>query len=58
MRRTLRCPARNRELFRLFALDFPGSKGFVKEEQIVTATDDSPAEACIEHVETGDVEPW
>ena len=35
-------PASEPGTFRLHALDFPGSKGFFKEEQIVTPTDDSP----------------
>lgn len=34
--------------FRIYALDFPGSKGFAKEEQIVVLSDDSPAKRGFE----------
>jgi formate hydrogenlyase transcriptional activator len=49
VREVMHCDAANIALsaeepgaFRLHALDFPGSKGLFKEEQIVTPTDDSP----------------
>jgi formate hydrogenlyase transcriptional activator len=35
-------PASEPGTFRLHALDFPGSKGFFDEEQIITPTNDSP----------------
>src|SRR5271157_2728306 len=40
-------PATEPGTFRLHALDFPGSKGFFKEEQIVTPTDDSPPKRAL-----------
>ena len=40
-------PAAEPGTFRLHALDFPGSKGFFKEEQIVTPTDDSPPKRAL-----------
>ena len=40
-------PAAEPGTFRLLALDFPGSKGFFKEEQIVTPTDDSPPKRAL-----------
>ena len=49
VREVMRCAAASISLpgvepgtFRLFAVDFPGSKGFVKEEQIITPGDRSP----------------
>ena len=47
MRPTLRCLRPEPGTFRLQALDFPGSKGFFKEEQIVTPTDDSPPKRAL-----------
>jgi len=41
-------PAEEPGTFRLQALDFPGSKGFFKEEQIVTPTQDSPAKRALD----------
>ena len=41
-------PAAEPGTFRLLALDFPGSKGFFKEEQIVTPTDDSPPKRALD----------
>jgi formate hydrogenlyase transcriptional activator len=41
-------PATEPGTFRLQALDFPGSKGFFKEEQIVTPTHDSPAKRALD----------
>jgi len=41
-------PAQEPGTFRLQALDFPGSKGFFKEEQIVTPTQDSPAKRALD----------
>ncbi|MGA9257808.1 MAG: sigma 54-interacting transcriptional regulator [Candidatus Sulfotelmatobacter sp.] len=50
VREVMRCDAANISLpgpepgtFRLYAVDFPGGKGFVKEEQIVTSGEHSPA---------------
>ena len=40
-------PAAEPGTFRLHALDFPASKGFFKEEQIVTPTDDSPPKRAL-----------
>lgn len=40
-------PATEPGTFRLHALDFPGSKGLFKEEQIVTPTDDSPPKRAL-----------
>ena len=40
-------PAADPGTFRLHALDFPGSKGFFKEEQIITPTDDSPPKRAL-----------
>jgi formate hydrogenlyase transcriptional activator len=40
-------PATDPGTFRLHALDFPGSKGFFKEEQIITPTDDSPPKRAL-----------
>jgi formate hydrogenlyase transcriptional activator len=40
-------PAAEPGTFRLHALDFPGSKGFFKEDQIVTPTDDSPPKRAL-----------
>src|SRR5579872_7342646 len=40
-------PATEPGTFRLHALDFPGSKGFFKEEQIITPTDDSPPKRAL-----------
>jgi formate hydrogenlyase transcriptional activator len=40
-------PAEEPGTFRLHALDFPGSKGFFKEEQIITPTDDSPPKRAL-----------
>jgi formate hydrogenlyase transcriptional activator len=55
VREVMRCDAVNISVagpdpgtFRLYAVDFPGSTGFVKEEQIVTQTEDSPAKRAIE----------
>ncbi len=55
VREVMRCDAANISLpgpepgtFRLYAVDFPGSKGFVREEQIVTPTADSPAKRAFE----------
>ena len=54
VREVMRCDAANIALpaaepgtFRLHALDFPGSKGFFKEEQVVTPTDDSPPKRAL-----------
>jgi formate hydrogenlyase transcriptional activator len=54
VREVMRCDAANIALpatdpgsFRLHALDFPGSKGFFKEEQIITPTDDSPPKRAL-----------
>jgi len=54
VREVMRCDAANIALpaaepgmFRLLALDFPGSKGFFKEQQIVTPTDDSPPKRAL-----------
>ena len=40
-------PAAEPGTFRLHALDFPGSKGFFKEQQLVTPTDDSPPKRAL-----------
>jgi len=55
MREVMHCDAANVSLpgpepgtFRLYALDFPGSKGFVKEEQIIVGSDESPAKRALE----------
>jgi len=40
-------PAAEPGTFRLHALDFPGSKGFFKEEQVVTPTGDSPPKRAL-----------
>jgi len=40
-------PATDPGTFRLHALDFPGSKGLFKEEQIITPTDDSPPKRAL-----------
>ncbi len=55
VREVMRCDAANISLpgpepgtFRLYAVDFPGSKGFVKEEQIVTPSEGSPAKRAFE----------
>ena len=55
IREVMRCDAANVSLpgpqpgtFRLYAVDFPGSKGFVKEEQIVSPSKDSPAKRAFE----------
>jgi formate hydrogenlyase transcriptional activator len=55
VREVMHCDAANISLpgpepgtFRLYAVDFPGSKGFVREEQIVTPTADSPAKRAFE----------
>jgi formate hydrogenlyase transcriptional activator len=55
VRKVMRCDAANISLpgpepgtFRLYALDFPGSTGFAKEEQIITETEDSPAKRAFE----------
>ncbi len=55
VREVMRCDAANIALpasepgtFCLRALDFPGSKGFFEEEQIVTPTDNSPAKRALE----------
>ena len=55
IREVMRCDAANISLpgpepgtFRLYAVDFPGSKGFAKEEQIVTPSEDSPAKRAFE----------
>jgi len=40
-------PATEPGAFRLYALDFPGSKGFFNEEQIFTPTDDSPPKRAL-----------
>src|SRR5579872_80509 len=40
-------PATEPGTFRLHALDFPGSKVFFKEEQIITPTDDSPPKRAL-----------
>lgn len=34
--------------FRLYAVNFPGSKGFIKEEQIIVPSEDSPAKRAFE----------
>ena len=34
--------------FRLYAVDFPGSKGFLKEEQIITPGENSPAKRAFD----------
>ena len=47
MRPILRCLLTEPGTFRLHALDFPGSKGFFKEEQIITPTDDSPPKRAL-----------
>ena len=54
VREVMRCDAANIALpaaepgtFRLHALDFPGSKGFFKEEQVVTPTGDSPPKRAL-----------
>jgi len=54
VRKVMHCDAANIALpasepgtFRLHALDFPGSKGFFDEEQIITPTDDSPAKRAL-----------
>ena len=54
IRQVMHCDAANIALaatepgtFRLYALDFPGSKGFFKEEQIITPTDDSPPKRAL-----------
>jgi formate hydrogenlyase transcriptional activator len=55
VREVMRCDAANISLpgsepgtFRVFALDFPGTKGFAKEELLVTETEDSPAKLAFE----------
>ena len=55
VRQVMHCDAANVSLpgpepgsFRLYALDFPGSKGFVKEEQIITSGEGSPAKRAFE----------
>src|SRR5271157_6177341 len=55
VREVMRCDAANIALpatepgtFCLRALDFPGSKGFFEEEQIVTPTNNSPAKRALE----------
>ncbi|MGA8189561.1 MAG: sigma 54-interacting transcriptional regulator, partial [Candidatus Sulfotelmatobacter sp.] len=55
VREVMRCDAANISLpgpepgtFRLYAVDFPGGKGFVKEEQIVTSGEHSPARRAFE----------
>ncbi len=55
VREVMRCDAANISLpgsepgtFRVFALDFPGMKGFAKEELLVTETEDSPARLAFE----------
>jgi formate hydrogenlyase transcriptional activator len=55
VRQVMRCDAVNVSLpgpepgsFRLYAVDFPGGKGFVKEEQIVTPSEYSPAKRAFE----------
>jgi len=55
VREVMHCDAANISLpgpepgtFRLYAVDFPGGKGFVKEEQIVTSGEHSPARRAFE----------
>ena len=55
IRGVMRCDAANISLpgpepgtFRVYALDFPGRKGFATEEQIITETEDSPAKRAFE----------
>ena len=55
IREVMHCDAANISLpgpepgtFRIHALDFPGSKGFAKEEQIIPPTEDSPAKRAFE----------
>jgi formate hydrogenlyase transcriptional activator len=55
IREVMRCDAANISLpgpepgtFRVFALDFPGRRGFAQEELLVTETEDSPARLAFE----------
>ena len=65
VREVMRCDAANISLpgsepgtFRVFALDFPGTKGFAKEELLVTETEDSPARLAFETLKPVICEPW
>jgi formate hydrogenlyase transcriptional activator len=45
---TISLPGPEPGTFRLYAVDFPGTKGFVKEERIVRQTENSPAKLAFE----------
>ena len=55
VREVMRCdavsvslPGADPETFRVYAMDFPGGKGFAHEEKIVTQTENSPAKRAFE----------
>jgi len=55
IREVMRCDAANVSLpgpepgtFSIYALDFPGSTGFAREERIITETEDSPAKRAFD----------
>jgi len=45
---TIALPGQEPGTFRLYAVDFPGTKGFVKEERIARQTENSPAKRAFE----------
>jgi len=69
VREVMRCDAANVSLpgaepgtFHIYAMDFPGCKGFAKEEEVVEQTQDSPAKRAFETMKpviatTGDSPP-
>ena len=64
IRGVMRCDAANISLpgpepgaFRVYAVDFPGSTGFVKEEQIITETEYSPAKRAFDTLKPVIVRP-
>jgi len=69
IREVMRCDAANVSLpgaepgtFHIYAMDFPGCKGFAKEEEVVEQTQDSPAKRAFETMKpviatTGDSPP-
>ncbi len=52
---TILLPGAEPGTFRNHAVAFPGSRGFLREEQTVTPGEDSPAKAGVRDVETGDL---
>ena len=64
IREVMRCDVANISLpgsepgtFRVYAVDFPGSTGFVKEEQIITETEYSPAKRAFDALKPVIVRP-